>query len=1151
MRIPSEIGPYRVLEPLGDGGSGLVVRAQDRESGALVALKLPKGTRLEEHATLRRETGVLQLLSRADVRAVARLVAHGELEGRPWYAMDHIEGSSLRAWLSARRTREVLDSDGSGGTVSLRGDSSLALLTAPQDSCPVSATPPEAVASVARIAVGELRRTLELSLRLAEAVAQLHTHGVVHGDLSPQNILMREGDDPVLIDFGASLVWDSSLPYREGTLHTETVRGTPGYLAPESLLGEPLDARSDLYSLGCVLYELLSGKSPFAAPNTRDVLRRQLHDTPKALNECVDGIPGALSDVVRRLLEREPSARLAYSGEVCQVLSACLDGPSSAIASVGNFPRLLRSRVHGRANRLDGFEVFIRDAEEGRGRIVLVEGEEGIGKSRFLQEIGKLAARRGLHVLAGQGQRSLRFGSSDTGGTALALFGPILSQISQVIDRSSNTSLGDVRRPLEQIARFLSTSAGEECDQGEALNNLFLALARVGDSTGLVLLVDDVDAADEVSLAFLRRYEKDLARTRVLVVASVSADGKPEQLGFCQGDDKRIVLDELSEGDARWMLQDLLGEQCLPDGLLDFIRQRAGGNPFFVSEYVRAALAQEVLTRRNGGWCFTPDSKLNAPEAPAPLEHLLDVRLARLSLRAAQTLVGASICNHELDDATFEVFVEARQRTPEILAELVAHDFIEATSAGTYRFKCDKLRPLLERRATEGERIALHRRLALHGETNRAGVSGGDGALGYHWANAGEPRRAVTYLESAARVAAATNVPERASELFRLAASECAKLPESPERNRRLDALEEAEADALIKRARHRDARARLLRRLERTDESSALCQARLARKLGASCCTTHDYADAANYYATAERALAQVTSSRDTEFFVELVQVGLGRFDLLYFSGKLGEELHSLVQELRPLIEQHGTAEQACTYYFMAVSYTFLRRRYAFDAEALVLAQRGVEAAEASGNHRRGMAEFILGGALLLGARTQCEVALQHFDTAARDAARRGDATLLSRVRTYEAVAHLRLGHVDAVAIAADAALRAAEAAGLSPYVAAAHAFHGWVAWRCGDSVRGATLLNSARERWKSSPHRFPFSNLAIFPLLDMAQSADDLEAATALLLELPVGLPALPEPVTIGALDAIQVIRSGETRAAVRAVAAVVRLAGEASLV
>ncbi len=1151
MKIPREIGPYLVLEPLGDGGTGVVVRAQDRESGGLVALKLPKGTRLEDHATLRRETGVLQRLLRANVRAAVRILAHGEADGQPWYAMEHIGGSSLRAWLSARWRREVFDSGSTGDTVSLRGVSSEPLLTAQQNIGPVRATPPEIHASGARVAAGELQRTLELSLRIVEAVAQLHTHGVVHGDLSPQNILMREGDDPVLIDFGASLVWDSSQPYREGTLHVETVRGTPGYLAPESLLGERLDSRSDLYSLGCILYELLSGRSAFGAPNTRDILRRQLHDTPKPLNEWVEGIPAELSDVVRRLIEREPAARLAYSDEVCRVLSVCLDRPPSAIVSVGSFPLLLRSRIHGRATLLDGFEVFSRDAKAGRGGLVLVEGEGGIGKSRFLQEIGKRAASLGFHVFAGQGQRPLWFNSSDVGATALDLFTPVLRQLNEFIDRNDTAVVADARRHLEQVASFLSTPAGAGCDQGEALNSLFLVLARVADPAGLVLLVDDVDAADEVSLAFLRRYEKDLAATHVLVVASATADGKTEPLGFCRGADKRIALDELSEGDSGRMLQDLLGEEHLPDGLLDFIRQRAGGNPFFVAEYVRAALAREVLTRRDGNWCFRPKLKLNGSEAPASIEHLLDVRLARLSQRAKQALVGASICNHELDDATFEVFVEERERAPEILAELAAHDLIEATSQGTYRFKCDKLRPLLEQRMAEEERIALHRRLALHGETNRAGVSGGDAALGYHWANAGESRRAVTYLESAARTAAATNVPERASELFRLAASHCAKLPESPERGQRLDALEEAEADALIKRARHRDARVRLFGLLERNNESSALRHARLARKLGASCCTTHDYADAAHHYSAAERALAQVTSSHDEEFFVELVQVRLGRFDLLYFSGKLGEELDALVQDLRPLIEQHGTAEQACTYYFMAVSHTFLRRRYAFDEVALVLAQRGVEAAEASGNQRRGMAEFILGGALLLGTRTQCEVALQHFDSAARDAARRGDTTLLSRVRTYEAVARLRLGHIDAVSVAADAALRAAEAAGLSPYVAAAHAFHGWVAWRCGDSVRGAALLNSARERWKSSPHRFPFSNLAIFPLLDIAQSSDDLESAAALLLELSVGLPALPEPVTVGAEDAIQVIRSGETRAAVRAVAAVVRLAREASLV
>src|SRR6185295_4418690 len=121
--------------------------------------------------------------------------------------------------------------------------------------------------------------------------------------------------------------------------------------------------------------------------------------------------------------------------------------------------------------------------------------------------------------------------------------------------------------------------------------------------------------------------------------------------------------------------------------------------------------------------------------------------------------------------------------------------------------------------------------------------------------------------------------------------------------------------------------------------------------------------------------------------------------------------------------------------------------------------------------------------------------------------------ATLLSRVRTYHAITSLRLGDLEATAALAELALEAANAAHLQPYLGAARACQGWVAWRKGDAQRCRALLEAGRDCWRSSAHGFPFSNLAVFPLIDLACGADDFETGRDLRCELESGLPALPE--------------------------------------
>ncbi|MFZ5894979.1 MAG: protein kinase domain-containing protein [Myxococcota bacterium] len=1125
--LPEQIGPYEIVELLGDGGTGVVMRGSHRASGALAAIKTPKRPIVEDCVVLRREIGVLQRLSRTGIRGVVEILEHGEQDGVPWYAMELIPGHSLSFWLqSLWRGRDFTSRVNAGDTLDLAG----LAISSQTDTAALERSPDLPTPALPPAGAGQIERVLQLSLRIAETVAQLQSEGVVHGDVTPRNILLRDEGDPAFIDFGTALIADVSEPYRESSIGFDRIRGTPGYLAPETLAGEVPDARSDLYSLGVILYELLAGTPPFAAASVQDILRRQTSGTATPLSNLVTGVPLALERIVAQLLVPDPASRIAHVDEVCHAICASLQRPPQLLRRLSSHRMLLRTRVFGRSETLDLIDRRLAEARAGRGGLIVVSGASGLGKTRLLREVRRRTTASGVQILTAEGNPSLKLeGNTEVKAAGFTLLEPVLRAVAG-----------------EETATILN-----EPTQGVALRSAFVALKRAADTTPVLLLLDDIDDADELSVAFLQRYGKDLAAISVLVVATVTAnqDGHHALLTDVA---TRVTLSPLSHGESRGMVKDLLGTQVLPDGVLEFLQEHAGGNPFFLAEYVRAAVSRGILTRQAQTWTFAvPNGAAGAGLGlPPSIEGLFDLRLGYLSALARQAAMKASVYIRPFHVAAFRAITGTGANAADILEELVARDVLNGSADGRYRFAHEKLRELLESSLARAERATLHRHVAVR-EESLEDTSGADKAvLGYHWAKAGESARALDYLEAAAQEAVAQHAPERAAELLRIAVAHCAELDESQHKHELRARLEEAFADVLLKRARHSEAREHLDAVLTSGLRLAPLHRARVLRKHAASCCTLHEYSRAAELSDQAERALELDTLDPGEDVYRELIQIRLGRFDQLYFSGKLGADLDRLVDELAPLIEAHGTADQACTYYFMATSHAFLRSRYAFDERALALAENGLRSAMTSMADRRGMAEFILGGALLLGSREQCTRALGHFEHAATFATRSGDATLVSRVRTYQAVTRLRLGDVEGVAAAAHLALEAAETAKLWPYVAAAEACHGWVAWRRGDVNAAATLLRAARARWKVHPHRFPFSNLAIFPLLDITSLTDDFETAQALLQDLVDGLPAMSEALTAATRAALDAIQQGEPRAASKSLGTLLRLARDCGL-
>ncbi|WP_053066975.1 protein kinase domain-containing protein [Archangium gephyra] len=283
-------GRFTLEDEAGRGGMGTVYRARDASTGRPVALKLLHAVASPQAAMrFNREAVLLEGLHHP---AIVSYVAHGTLDnGQPYLAMEWLEGEDL----THRLLREPLT----------------------------------------------LSEVVSLLRRAAEGLATAHRQGIVHRDLKPSNLFLRGGrpEDVVVLDFGLAR---HAAPSLLGVTGTGTVVGTPGYMAPEQASSQQeIPPAADIFSLGCVLYECLTGKPPFAAPHFAAVLAKILFAEPLALQKARPGLPMGLQVLVDRMLAKDPRRRLPDADALLESLAALESVPELLLPPAGTDSRPL------------------------------------------------------------------------------------------------------------------------------------------------------------------------------------------------------------------------------------------------------------------------------------------------------------------------------------------------------------------------------------------------------------------------------------------------------------------------------------------------------------------------------------------------------------------------------------------------------------------------------------------------------------------------------------------------------------------------------------------------------------------------------------------------------------------------------------------
>ncbi|MFC1853387.1 tetratricopeptide repeat protein, partial [candidate division CSSED10-310 bacterium] len=613
-----------------------------------------------------------------------------------------------------------------------------------------------------------LQKILTLIGRICVPLAFLHGQGIVHRDLKPDNILVRPDEMPVIVDLG--ILHRFSREMSRETLEVEgRIQGTLYYMAPEQIRGELVDARADLYSLGCILYELLTGYPPFTAKSAYSIILGHLQADPKPLSDVVPEIPADLDNLISQLLQKNPRKRIGYAEDVIHAL-ARLGMP----VDPGDLPGhsyIYRPGLAGREDQFASLRLKLNQLEAGRGSLILIDGESGVGKTRMVMEFVREAVQRQALVLTGEcfehgaspleafqkplqaiADRCLERGAAETErilgplGKELALYEPSLEHVPGLHDYPDPTPLPPAAAQ-QRLFRILAET-----------------LSRYREQKPLLIVIDDLQWADNLALEFLKYTSQAefLARNPILIVGSYrSEEASNELLELLH--EKTVVhllLNRLNQEAIGEMVQDMLALNKPPPKFTAFLARHSEGIPFYVAEYIRLAVDQGMLWRnRAGEWeisdCVGTESDVIYEKLPLPhaLKELVMRRFEVLSAVAHTLLKACAVLGREASLSLLAHMTKLPEDDFMDAVKEVLHRHILAEGKGdTIRYVHDKIREVYYQGLTAADARHLHRTAAENIEVlHHNELDAFLGALAYHWDQAGLVDKARPYYLAAAR----------------------------------------------------------------------------------------------------------------------------------------------------------------------------------------------------------------------------------------------------------------------------------------------------------------------------------------------------------------------------------------------------------------
>jgi serine/threonine protein kinase/tetratricopeptide (TPR) repeat protein len=518
-------GRYEIIESLGEGGMGAVYRAYDRKIKEEIALKVLRPEIATNKKTIERFSNEIRLARKISHRNICRMHDLNEHEGTQFITMEYVPGEDLKSFI--RRAGHL-----SSG------------------------------------------KAISIGKQICEGLTEAHALGVIHRDLKPQNIMIDKSGNAKIMDFGIARSLKS-----EGITGEGAIIGTPQYMSPEQVEGNDTDQRSDIYALGVVLYEMLTGKVPFEGESTFSIALKHRDEIPPHPMELNPELSPELSTVILKCMAKEKEKRYQSAQELHSDLNAL--EKAKEISAVGTKPQppafLAEEKVTeeerpifvSREIELERLNIFLDKSLSGKGQVVFITGEAGSGKTALIQEFarqaqeaypdlivvsGKCNAHTGigdpyspfmeiLSLLTGDVETRWAAGMIktehakrlwnlipqtvkamlDCGPDLINIFVPGVPLLERSETFASRPTEWQIRlkRLVERKAMLPPDSSLQQSDLFEQYTRMLIALAR---QKPLLLVLDDLQWIDSGSSSLLFHLCRRVAGNRILVAGSYRSD---------------------------------------------------------------------------------------------------------------------------------------------------------------------------------------------------------------------------------------------------------------------------------------------------------------------------------------------------------------------------------------------------------------------------------------------------------------------------------------------------------------------------------------------------------------------------------------------------------------------------------------------------
>jgi len=666
-------GRYQVKRFLGEGGRKRVFLAHDTRLDRDVAFSLVKTEGLDAAGLAR---------VRREAQAMGRLGSHphivtihdiGEEDHQPYIIQEFMEGGAVQ---------DIVEQ-------------------APDHQLPID-------------------QFVQIASEVCQALQHAHDRGIIHRDVKPGNIWLTADGHARLGDFGLAVALDLSRMTQAGMMV-----GTVAYMPPEQALGGKVDPRSDLYGLGGTLYEMLTGRPPFLGDDAVAIISQHINVPPVSPSWHNKEIPKPLDNLILRLLAKAPEERPQSARAVLDELEGIASLPAEArpesVVEVSPLAQVETGRMVGRQAELVTLKSALEDAFSAQGRVVMVSGEPGMGKTRLLQELAVYARLRGAQVLMGRCEEE---------GTLpyLPFVEALRSYVQERPDEALRSELGeaapDVARLVSEIRlKFPDIPEPVSVDPDEERFRLFQGvtsfLRSAASLSPMLLVLDSLQWADRSSLLLLRHLSRRLEGTRIVIAATyreeeldtrhplaeVLAEMSKERAV------QRLALRGLSRQEVEEQLAALAAAQ--PErAVVDAVYRETAGNPFFVAEVFRHLTEEGKVVRQDGRWRTESDVlELGIPQS---LKVVVGKRLEALCDDCQKMLTLGSVIGRQFP---FRLLIALSEMEEEKLLdhvdEALAHHVIQEEPSGqAYRFASALYRQALYEGLSGPRRARLHRRVA-------------------------------------------------------------------------------------------------------------------------------------------------------------------------------------------------------------------------------------------------------------------------------------------------------------------------------------------------------------------------------------------------------------------------------------------------------